>query len=129
MEKNTRIKNQRKSGKKDGEEKTNIKNLSFCGFGIGGNVTAVDVKDGKIIRLRPLHRDWKYDPAQFRPWKIKARGKTFEPGMKTLLPPLALGYKKRVYSANRILFPLKRADFDPDGEGNIHNRGYSGYVR
>ena len=129
MERKSRTGSQQKSGKKEGEEKTTIKNLSFCGFGHGGNVTAVDVKDGKIIRLRPLHRDWKYDPAQFRPWKIKARDKTFEPVMKTLLPPLALGYKKRVYSPNRILFPLKRVDFDPNGERNIQNRGYSGYVR
>jgi len=22
----------------------------------------VDVKDGKIIRIRPMHYDWKYDP-------------------------------------------------------------------
>ncbi len=118
-----------KSGKKEGEEKTTIKNVGFCSFGSGANVTAIDIRDGKIIRLRPLHLDWKYDPAQFRGWKIKARGKTFEPVMKTLLPPLSLAYKKRIYSPNRILFPLKRVDFDPKGERNTYNRGVSGYVR
>ena len=49
--------------------------------------------------------------------------------MKTLLPPLSLGYKKRVYSPNRILYPLKRVDFDPNGERNTAEPGKSGYVR
>ena len=35
--------------------------------------------------------------------------------MKSLIPPYSLAYKKRVYSANRILYPLKRVDWDPDG--------------
>ena len=89
---------------------------------------AVDVKDGRIIRIRPLHYDWKYRPEQFKPWKIEARGKSFEPTMKTLLDPLALAYKKRVYSAYRILHPLKRVDFDPEGERHVENRGKSGFV-
>ncbi len=91
--------------------------------------TEVDVKDGKIIRIRPFRFDAKYKPEEFRPWKIEARGKSFEPTMKTLPPPLALAYKKRTYSANRILYPLKRVDWDPNGDRNPQNRGVSGYVR
>ena len=49
--------------------------------------------------------------------------------MKTLIPPLSLGYKKRVYSPNRVLYPLKRVDWDPDGERNPQNRGISKYER
>jgi len=111
------------------EEKTVVKGLGFCSFGIGSNATAVDVKDGKIIRIRPLHYDWKYKPEEFRPWKIEARGKVFQPTMKSLIPPFSLAYKKRVYSPNRILYPLKRVDWDPKGERNVENRGESGYVR
>src|SRR3990170_5392812 len=96
-------------------EKSVIKGLGFCSFGTDANISVVDVKDGKIIRIRPLHFDWKYKPEEFRPWKIEARGKTFEPAMKTLISPFSLSYKKRVYSSNRILYPLKRADFDPKG--------------
>ncbi len=129
MERKKKIARQQKPERGEIGEKTCIKNLGFCSFGIGGNVSTVDVRDGKIIRIRPLYYDWKYKPEQFRPWKIKARGKTFEPSMKTLLPPLSLAYKKRVYSPNRILYPLKRIDFEPNGERNIQNRGYSGYVR
>ncbi|MFC1869398.1 molybdopterin-dependent oxidoreductase [Thermodesulfobacteriota bacterium] len=111
------------------EEKTIVKGLGFCSYTTDGNAAAIDVKDGKIIRIRPLHYDWKYKPEEFSPWKIEARGQTFEPCMKTLMPPFSLGYKKRVYSSNRILYPMKRVDFDPDGERNIENRGKSGYVR
>jgi len=33
------------------------------------------------------------------------------------------------YSPNRILYPLKRVDWDPNGERNPQNRGKSKYVR
>ncbi len=114
---------------KSGKEKSYIKGLSLMGFTRDGNVSSVDVRDGKIVRIRPLHFDSKYDSKTFNPWKIEARGQVFEPTMKTLLPPFSLAYKKRVYSPNRILYPLKRVDWDPEGERNPENRGTSGYVR
>ena len=40
-----------------------------------------------------------------------------------------MAYKKRIYSPNRILYPLKRVDWDPNGERNPQNRGKSKYVR
>jgi len=113
----------------DKEEKRMVKGIGFCSFSSGGNVAEVDVKDGKILRIRPLHYDWKYKPEQFRPWTIEARGSSFKSSMKSLLPPLSICYKKRVYSPNRIIYPLKRVDFDHKGERNIENRGKSGYVR
>jgi molybdopterin guanine dinucleotide-containing S/N-oxide reductase-like protein len=115
--------------KEAAKEKTVLKGLSFCAFAADGNLSEVDIKDGKIIRIRPFHYDRKYNPESFRPWKIEARGKVFEPCMKSLPGPLSLGYKKRVFSPSRILFPLKRFDFDAHGERNIQNRGKSGYVR
>ena len=42
-------------------EKTVIKSLGLGGTQGGGAPCAVDVKDGKIVRVRPLHYDWKYD--------------------------------------------------------------------
>jgi anaerobic selenocysteine-containing dehydrogenase len=110
-------------------EKTVIKGTGFSAFGFNANVAAVDVKDGKIIRIRPFHYDWKYDPAEFNPWKLEARGKSFEPPLKVAVPPHGIGYKKRIYSPNRILYPLKRVDWDPNGERNPQNRGKSKYIR
>jgi len=40
-----------------------------------------------------------------------------------------MGYKKRIYSKNRVRYPLKRVDWDPNGARNPQNRGKSGYVR
>jgi len=111
------------------EDKTFVTGLSFLSIGTDANSALVDVKNGKIIRIRPLHYDWKYKPEEFRPWKIEARGKVFEPTMKSLIPPFSLAYKKRVYSPNRILYPLKRVDWNPKGDRNVEKRGKSGYVR
>jgi trimethylamine-N-oxide reductase (cytochrome c) len=114
-----------------GEEKSFVKGLSFNDFEplADGNPAVVDVRNGKIVRMRPLHYDSQYDLKKFNPWQMEARGQTFEPCTKVLIPPFCLAYKKRVYSPNRILYPLKRVDWDPDGERNTENRGKSRYVR
>jgi trimethylamine-N-oxide reductase (cytochrome c) len=57
--------------------------------------------------------------------------------MKSLIPPYTLGYKNRIDSPNRVLYPLKRVDWDPSGAPgstgpggrNAQNRGTSKYVR
>jgi anaerobic selenocysteine-containing dehydrogenase len=112
-----------------GEETSTIIGVGLAGGGPGGSASVADIKNGKIVRLRPLHYDWKYDKEQFNPWQLEARGKTFEPRMKALPPVYGLAYKKRIYSPNRILYPLKRIDWDPNGERNPQNRGKSGYIR
>jgi molybdopterin guanine dinucleotide-containing S/N-oxide reductase-like protein len=112
------------------EEKTYLKGIGFIASGSGdANTSCIDVKNSKIIRIRPLHFDWKYDKKEFNPWKMEVRGKSLEPTMKSLIPPYSLSYKKRVYSPNRILYPLKRVDWDPEGERNTQDRGASKYVR
>lgn len=115
--------------KKDPGEKTFLKAMGLCSFGMGAATVSVDTKDGKIIRIRPLHLDSKYDPERFRPWKLEARGKVFEPKLKSVPSPLQLVYKKRVYSPNRIRYPLKRVDWDPNGERHPETRGTSKFVR
>ena len=34
-----------------------------------------------------------------------------------------------VYSPDRLLYPMKRVDFNPNGKRNQKNRGVSGYER
>ena len=107
-----------------------IKTIGFIGSSSGdANTAVIDVKNSKIVRIRPLHFDWKYDRKQLNPWKIEARGQVFEPSMKSLMPPYSLSYKKRIYSPNRIRYPLKRVDWNVAGERKAENRGKSGYVR
>jgi anaerobic selenocysteine-containing dehydrogenase len=107
-------------------EKTVVKGMSGGGVTEDSNMIQVDVKDGKIVRIRPFHFDWKYDR---KPWKIEARGKTFTASTKALIPPFSLAYKNRIHSPNRTLYPLKRVDWDPKGDRHTENRGKSKYIR
>jgi molybdopterin guanine dinucleotide-containing S/N-oxide reductase-like protein len=114
---------------KEDNERTIIRDISFCGHFSGANASMVDVKDGKMLRIRPARYYERYTKEEVKPWVMHARGKTFEPSDKSLIPPYSLAYKKRVYSPARIRYPMKRVDFDPRGERNPQNRGTSKYVR
>ena len=116
---------------KDVKGKTIIKGIGFDSFGLGANACMVDIdeENDKILRIRPFHFDDHQTPEELNAWKIEARGKVLEPGFKTMMSPLSLCYKKRIYSKNRIPYPLKRVDWDPNGERNPQNRGTSGYER
>lgn len=93
--------------------------------GTNGGPIFVYVKDGKILRTTPMDFDGDDAPS----WSINARGKTFTPPRRTTLAPHGMCQKSMVYSKQRILHPMKRVDFDPDGERNIQNRGKSEFVR
>ncbi len=93
--------------------------------GTNGGPVFVFVKDGKIIRITPMD----FDDTDARPWTIKARGKSFTPPRKTTLAPYGMSWKSMVYSKDRLLYPMKRVDFDPRGERNCEKRGISGYER
>ena len=86
-------------------EKTLVRDISWCGVFNGANACMVDVKDGKIIRIRPARYYDQYTKEEVKPWVMHARGKTFEPSDKSLVPPLSLAYKKRVFSPGRIRLP------------------------
>ena len=63
--------------------------MCFIGVPWGGNACMVDVKDGKVIRIRPARFYDQYTKEEVKPWVMHARGKTFDPGDKTLPPPLS----------------------------------------
>lgn len=111
------------------KDKTVYKSMGFNSFGLGSNGAAVDVKDGRIVRIRPMHLDEKYSVDEIKPWTIESHGKKLESGLETTIAPFAMAYKKRVYSKNRVPFPMKRVDWDPSGERHPETRGISGYER
>src|SRR5210317_223693 len=111
------------------KDKTVLRSLGLGGFFGGGAEGMVDVKDGRIVRIRPMRYGWKYTKEEVRQWRMSKNGKSIEPTWKSLPGPFSLAYKKRVYSANRIAYPLKRVDWDPEAERNTQNRGRSKYVR
>ncbi len=90
-----------------------------------GGPVFVHVKDDKIIRITPIE----FDETDAPPWTIEARGKRFAPPRKTTVSPHTMAWKSMVYSKDRLLYPMKRVDFDPNGERNPQNRGVSGYER
>lgn len=90
-----------------------------------GGPMFVYVKDGRIVRLTPIV----LDDTDASSWSVQARGKTFKPWRKSTLSPHASALKSMVYSEKRLLYPMKRVDFDPNGERNPQNRGISGYER
>jgi len=96
----------------------------FTNCTVGGPVF-VHVKDGKIVRVRPIRLD-ENDPAS---WTIEVQGKKFSPPRKTTLSPPILTERNRIYSEDRVAYPRRRKDFDPDGDRHPENRGKSPYVR
>ncbi|WDP93377.1 MAG: molybdopterin-dependent oxidoreductase [Desulfobacter sp.] len=90
-----------------------------------GGPVFVYVRDGKIIRITPIE----FDDTDAPSWQIEARGKTFTPPRKGSVTPYVMALRSLVYSPDRLLYPMKRVDFDPNGERNPQNRGISGYER
>jgi len=45
----------------DKDIRTIVKGLSGVGVTEDANTVAVDINDGRIIRIRPLHYNWRYD--------------------------------------------------------------------
>jgi len=90
-----------------------------------GGPLFVYVRDGRIVRVTPID----FDASDAPGWTIKARGREFAPWRRATVAPHALAMKSVVYSDKRLLHPMKRVDFDPDGQRNPQNRGISGYER
>jgi anaerobic selenocysteine-containing dehydrogenase len=90
-----------------------------------GGPVFVHVRDGKITRIRPIV----FDQQDGRSWTIEAHGRSFSPPRKATLAPFTLAERAKVYSDKRIKYPLKRRDFDPNGDRHPELRGRSAYER
>ncbi len=114
------------------EETSSLK--ACCIGGKGGCPAVVDVKNNKIVRIRPLHYDEKYteDELSNTKWEYTYNGVTFKSRDRSNITYFDVGYKKRIYSPNRVPYPLKRVDWEPGGDPekiNPQNRGISKYKR
>ena len=96
----------------------------FTNCTVGGPIS-VYVKDGKIVRIRPLV----IDENDLKPWTIDANGKKFSPPKKVTISPFTLTERTKVYAEDRIRYPMKRVDFDPKGDRHPETRGKSNYER
>ena len=99
----------------------------------GGGPIRVHVEDGKITKVRPLV----FDETDAPSWTIEVDDKKYSPPRKACVAPFTLTERARVYSDDRIMYPMKRVDFDPTGAPgstgpggrNAQNRGKSPYER
>jgi trimethylamine-N-oxide reductase (cytochrome c) len=90
-----------------------------------GGPVHVYVKDGKITRLEPIE----FGPEDaLGKWTITAHGKKFSPPDVAKLAPYIPAERSRIYSKDRILYPMLREDFSPNNR-KPQNRGISGYKR
>ncbi len=90
-----------------------------------GGPVFVYVKDGRIVRTGVIE----YLDKDAASWSIEARGRKFTPWRKATVAPHALALRSLVCSDQRLLYPMKRVDFDPNGNRNCRTRGVSGYER
>ena len=95
-----------------------------CTMVTNGGPLFVYVKDGRIIRTTPID----FDDRDGASWTLKVRGRGLAQRQATVAPH-ALTMKSTVYSDKRILYPMKRVDYDPSGNRNVQNRGISGYEK
>jgi len=96
----------------------------FTNCTVGGPIF-VHVKDGRIVRIRPLT----YNETDAPSWTIEAKGKKFTPLRKAAISSFTTAERARVYSENRIKYPMKRVGFDIKGERHCETRGMAGYER
>jgi len=101
------------------------KGVKRCVSNTNGGPVFVYVKGGKIIRITPIE----FDEKDAESWTIEARGKRFSPPRRGTVNPYVFGLKSLIYSPDRLLYPMKRVDFDPKGNRNCQNRGVSRYER
>ncbi len=102
--------------------------VNKSGFCLGA--IAVDAKKGKVVRCRPIHYDWTYP--DLKPFTLTARGMTYNFSADSAPAAYMIAYKKPRERPSRILYPLKRVDWEPGGDPakiNAQNRGISKYKR
>ncbi len=109
-----------------GQVQTFIRGFGFHGS-IGASPVLVDVQNGRILRIRPMYLNWQYP--KYPIWSMTSHGMTFTPTFHSTPSYQAMAYKQRVYQPNRVMYPLKRVDWDPNGNRNEKNRGISQFVR
>ena len=92
-----------------------------------GGPISVYVEDGKITRVRPIQIPEEDYP---KAWVVEDRnGKKYSPPKAMRIAQNILAERNRLYSEDRIMYPMKRVDWDPNGARNQRNRGKSAFER
>jgi molybdopterin guanine dinucleotide-containing S/N-oxide reductase-like protein len=98
---------------------------SMAGDFVGGTPVFVDVKDDRIVRVRPII----FEEGEAKPWSITAGNKVFTPRKRTNPAPFDLSLRRRTYNPQRVKYPMKRISYEPGGKCSTENRGKGEFVR
>ena len=85
----------------------------------------ITTRDDRIVRVEPMQ----FDSEEVDSWEIKKNGKTYRPPLTQGILPWGLDFKQITHSDERVGYPMKRIDWDPNGERNTQNRGISDFER
>src|SRR5665647_888478 len=97
----SRAQAKRRSGEDDSMAEKTFVNCT------GGGPIRVHVEDGKITKVRPLV----FDETDAPSWVIEANGKKYSPPRKACVAPFTLTERARVYSEDRIMYPMKPVSY------------------
>ncbi len=97
---------------------------SFTGDFADGTPSFIYVKNGRIIRARPMV----FDKNEAKPWSIKAGNKAFSPPKRAYGAPWDMAVRRRTYNPRRAQYPMKRVGFEPGGKSSVENRGKGEFV-
>lgn len=98
----------------------------FTNCTVGGGPIFVYVEDGKVTRIRTMVFA---EDEEVPTWTIEARGRKLSAPRKVTIAPYAQAERARLYSEERLKYPLKRIGFDPRGDRHPETRGKAGYER
>ncbi|MEM2273157.1 MAG: molybdopterin-dependent oxidoreductase [Candidatus Bathyarchaeia archaeon] len=108
----------------DSSEKIVYVSSGFCGVAGSALPIEVHVRNNKIVRCLPS-----IIPENVNVYEIRtSRGVFTRPNRKCVPWTPSFAHRKRLNSRTRVLYPLKRIDWNPENR-NPQNRGKSGYVR
>ena len=111
-------------------EKTVLKALGQCSFTRNGDPAAIDVKDGKILRIRPLHFEDKYTKEEIKPWRSRRTARSSSPRSRATWPPTCSPTRSGSTPPTASSTPSsERWTGIPNGGAQPQNRGKSKYMR
>jgi molybdopterin guanine dinucleotide-containing S/N-oxide reductase-like protein len=98
---------------------------SMVGDFAGGNPVFVHIKDGRIIRIRPMI----FGEDEAKPWSLKVGDRVFANRKRSNPAPWDLSVRRRTYNPKRVQYPLMRVGFEPGGKSSTENRGRGEFAR
>ena len=104
-------------------DKTVLKTLAQCSFAQGGEIASVDVKDGKIVRIRPHHHTERYTEEELGQYELNKDGVKYKTPLKGLLAPLPYRLQEAGLFPEPHQVPAQTGGLGPQRRPGLHRSG------